>query len=374
MELNIMQQSRELSISFIENNPDPILLLDLEGTIVLANHAFSRILGWQKDNLEGINIFSCPSIPPHLIDQMKDYHHSVVTATYNSDSLNESNLSTLETIRVSNDGKAYHMMLSITSIFDQDGKVSNWAVHLRDVTAQKEAEQKLLRAGKLLAAGQIAAGITHEIRNPLTSLKGLLQLMSTEDRYNHDYLAVMVDEVNQIETFVDEISLLAMPKATSYKMTDITQLLQSVITLLETQAMMNNVTIEFEHDQLPSIWCNQEGLEKAFFNIIQNGIEAMPTGGTLYVSMKSYGESISIKVIDHGVGISEERIPKLGEPFYSNKEKGIGIGLMLTYKIIEQHNWQINVQSQVSRGTQITISLPISNRKPAFTEVTMEKN
>ncbi|MCP3761362.1 ATP-binding protein [Domibacillus sp. A3M-37] len=86
----------------------------------------------------------------------------------------------------------------------------------------------------------------------------------------------------------------------------------------------------------------------------------MPSGGTLYVRTKLRSGNIQIDIIDQGIGISEERLPKLGEPFYSNKEKGIGLGLMLTYKIIEQHNWHIHMQSQVNHGTKITISVPLN--------------
>lgn len=359
VELDIIRTSKELCESFIENNRDPILLLDLDATIVLANRSFSQLLGWRKENLEGIYILHCPSIPPHLVEQMKNYYQSVLTAECRSNS----NVSNLETIRITNEGKAYHMMLSITSIHGRDGEVCNWAVHLRDVTAQKEAENKLLRAEKLLSVGQIAAGITHEIRNPLTSLKGFTELMRADNRFNHHYLDIVADELNQIETFIDEISLLARTRVKSYKMTDITHVLQRAITALKPQATMNNVKIEFEHDQIPGVWCEEEQLNQAFFHIIQNAIEAMPDGGTLYTNIKSHGESLSITVIDQGVGISEERIHKLGEPFYSNNEKGIGLGLMLTYKIIEQHSGNITIQSKVGYGTQITISLPMSNHK-----------
>ncbi|WP_227938116.1 PAS domain S-box protein [Alkalihalobacillus deserti] len=355
---------KDLCESFIENNRDPILLLDLNATIVLANSAFSRLLGWRKENLEGFHILRCPSIPPHLVEQMRDYYHHVVTSQSNSDLTSNSELSTLETIRVTNEEKAYHMMLSITPINDQCGKVCNWAVHLRDITVQKEAEKSLLRAEKLLAIGQIAAGVAHEIRNPLQSLKGLTQLISTSRDGVVDYdlcLNVMIGDLKQIETFVDEFALLGRTQLESYKMKDMTRLLQDVIQSLKTHTIVNDVHIEFEYDEVPSIWCEEMLLKQAFFNVIQNGIEAMETGGTLYIGIKCYGDRLEVNVIDHGVGISKERIQKLGEPFYSNKEKGFGLGLMLTYKIIDQHHGKVTIQSEVGLGTHVSISLPISS-------------
>ncbi|RKL68620.1 hypothetical protein CR203_00780 [Salipaludibacillus neizhouensis] len=329
--VELEQINKELSESFIETNRDPILLLDMNATIVIANPAFSRLIGWRKENLEGFHILRCPSMPPHLINQMSDYYRRVVTAQYNSDANSDSNLSTLETIRVTNDEKAYHMMLSITPIKDVYGEICNWAVHLRDITVQKEAEKSLLRSEKLLAVGQIAAGVAHEIRNPLQSLKGLTQLIRTSDGLG-DYgrfLDIMTDEVNNIETFVDAFSLLGRTKLQSYKMTDITRLLQEVIQSLKTQTITNNVYIELDYDEVPFIWCEEGLLKQAFFNVIENGIEATKMGRNLYIDITSKDDRIEVNVNDQGMGIQEDRLPKLGEPYYSNKEKGFGLGLML---------------------------------------------
>ncbi|MEM1502860.1 PAS domain S-box protein [Domibacillus sp. 8LH] len=356
-----MHPLNELSASFIEHNRDPILLLDLDGTIMLANRAFSHMLGWQKDELEGLNIFSCPSIPPHLVEQMQQYHDRIVHAPAAA-SDDEKKRSALETIRISNDGKAYHMMLSITPIFTDSQEQSNWAVHLRDITEQKELEKRLLRAEILVSAGKMAAGITHEIRNPLTAVKGFLQLMQTEGTCKPEYLSLMSGEVDRIEAFVDEISLLAAPTASPCVETDLIKLLQSIISLLDTQAIMSRVNIQFDFEPVPSISCSQESIKKALFNILQNGIESMPAGGLLSIHLKKLDNTICIEVIDEGVGIAEERLPKLGEPFYSNKEKGIGLGLMLTFKIMQQHSWAIGVKSQLDHGTRVTISIPLDTQ------------
>jgi two-component system sporulation sensor kinase A len=198
-----IQTSKELCESFIENNMDPILLLDLDAVIVLANRSFSRLLGWRKENLEGFHILQCPSIPPHLVEQMRDYYERVVNS--------EKNSTTLETIRISTEGKVHYMMLSITPIHDRNGDIHNWAVHLRDITAQKEAEQSLLRAEKLLALGQIATSIADEIRSPFLSLKEFIQTIKTnknETVYNDSHLNFVVDQVNRIETILNELSSL----------------------------------------------------------------------------------------------------------------------------------------------------------------------
>lgn len=112
---------------------------------------------------------------------------------------------------------------------------------------------------------------------------------------------------------------------------------------------------------MPTIWSEEGLLKQAILNVIQNGIESMFAGGTLNITIRPDGDRIEMNVIDYGVGIPEDRFQKLDEPFYSNNEKGVGLGLMLTYKIIEQHHGKISIQSKVGLGTQVTISFPISN-------------
>jgi two-component system sporulation sensor kinase A len=199
-----IQTSMELCESFIENNRDPILLLDLDAIIVLANRSFSRLLGWPKENLEGFHILQCPSIPPHLVEQMRDYYYRVVNS--------EENLTILDTIRMNTEGKTHYMMLSITPIHERNGDVCNWAVHLRDITAQKETEQSLLHAEKLLALGQISTSIADGIRTPLLSIKGFIQTIKTtenETAYNDSYLNFMIDELNRIEIILNDLSSIA---------------------------------------------------------------------------------------------------------------------------------------------------------------------
>jgi two-component system sporulation sensor kinase A len=287
---------------------------------------------------------------------MRDYHNRVVNA--------EHHVTTLETIRINQEGRAYYMMLSITPICDRNDKICNWAVHLRDITAQKEAEQALLRAEKLLTFGQFAASVADEIRNPLTSLKRFIESVKTakdEAIYSNNQLDGMIDELNRIEGFVNDLSILAKTQIQSHEVTNIADLLKNAIALVQPQAMLNDIHIAFEDADVPDVYGDGQQLKQAFFHVIQNAVESMTTGGDLHVSLQPFGEYVRIHVIDQGEGIPEHYIEKLGEPIYSTKEKRLGLGLALTYKIIEQHQGKITVQSQAEKGTKITIELPIIN-------------
>jgi PAS domain S-box-containing protein len=138
-----LRQTSDLTQSFVENNRDPILILDLEAIIVLANRAFSKLLGWRKENLEGFHILECPSIPPHLIEQMRDYYERVISG--------DPDLTTLETIRITDKGKEFNMSLTITPLYDQDGNVCNWAVQLREISEKRQL-RKAIRSGTIISS------------------------------------------------------------------------------------------------------------------------------------------------------------------------------------------------------------------------------
>ncbi|MBT2729990.1 PAS domain S-box protein [Bacillus sp. ISL-75] len=229
-----------------------------------------------------------------------------------------------------------------------------------DITEKMEETERLLqKSEKLALLGQMAAGIAHEIRNPLTSIKGFIQLLRTSTR-KEEYFDILLTELDRINDIVGEFLVLAKPTAAVYITRDIKMLLKDVVTLINNQSLLNNVQIfvDFDND-LPLISCEENQLKQVFLNLLKNAIEAMPKGGNInvYVMKKEDGK-ISVQIIDQGVGIPEERISTLGEPFYTTKEKGTGLGLMTCYKIIEGHNGELNIYSKINEGTTIEIILP----------------
>jgi two-component system sporulation sensor kinase A len=229
-----------------------------------------------------------------------------------------------------------------------------------DITKRKEqTEQLLQKSEKLALLGQMAAGIAHEIRNPLTSIKGFIQLFKSET-HQAEYYDIVLSELDRINTIVGEFLVLAKPTAAVFAEKDVKELLKDVVTLINTQSILNNVQIFVDIESvLPKISCEENQLKQVFLNLLKNAIEAMPSGGNIDVKVKVKAEGeISIQIIDHGIGIPKDRIPTLGEPFYTTKEKGTGLGLMTCYKIIESHSGQLMIDSEVNEGTTIEIILP----------------
>ncbi|RBP96644.1 two-component system sporulation sensor kinase A [Cytobacillus firmus] len=229
-----------------------------------------------------------------------------------------------------------------------------------DISDKKEEQEKLLqKSEKLALLGQMAAGIAHEIRNPLTSIKGFVQLFKSNSQKD-EYFDIVLSELDRINGIVGEFLVLAKPTADIFEKQDLTKLINEVILLSSTQSILNNVEIAVENNlRAPMIHCEKNQLKQVFLNVIKNAIEAMPGGGELNIKvLKKTSNTISIQFIDQGVGISEDRISSLGEPFYTTKEKGTGLGLMICYKIIENHSGRLIVESKVGEGTKIEIELP----------------
>ncbi|ART76007.1 hypothetical protein B4U37_08175 [Sutcliffiella horikoshii] len=229
-------------------------------------------------------------------------------------------------------------------------------VIIRDITERKQAEALMLQSEKLTVAGQLAAGIAHEIRNPLTAIKGFFKLLEREMEEKKEYFHIIESELSRIELILSELLLLAKPHQVYVHPVSVHSLLKDVTTLLETQAIMNNVWFDLKlKAKTPTIKCDENQMKQVFINLIKNGIEAMPSGGTIYIDTEDAGDEVVVTFRDEGTGISEDIIKRLGEPFFTTKTTGTGLGLMITFNIIKNHHGTVNVTSEVNEGTQIEV-------------------
>nr|WP_280138844.1 BA3702 family sensor histidine kinase [Bacillus sp. 166amftsu] len=253
--------------------------------------------------------------------------------------------------------------LSKVPLFHPDGSRKGLIVMGRDVTELKETEKLLRKSEKLAVVGQLTAGIAHEIRNPLTALKGFLTLLRPDiSEKNKWYIDVMLSEISQIESITSQFMAMSKPQVLSIHSCQIQTVIEEVVTFILPTAVMHNVHIIMDHSSaLPEIQCDANQLKQVFINILKNAIEAMPDGGNIFIKTKSLKDNfILIRILDEGCGIPQDRISRLGEPFYSLKEKGTGLGLMMCYKIIDEHHGKLQISSKLNKGTTVDIRLPIS--------------
>ncbi|SIS66360.1 ATP-binding protein [Alicyclobacillus vulcanalis] len=240
---------------------------------------------------------------------------------------------------------------------------------VQDITAQKESEfalaasrELLARSDKLAAVGQLAAGIAHEIRNPLTALRGFIDLMYQRARSNNRrYLEIMRGEVSRMEAIVSELLRLARPDRPQFQQVDLVDLVQEVVAFMSAQALLHSVEIRYEPGT-PSLLVQGDPnqLKQVFINLMRNGIEAMQPGGSLRVRVFQDGHVARVEIADQGSGMSPEALARLGEPFFTTKEQGTGLGVMVSKRMVADHGGELAIESEVGRGTTVTVRLPVA--------------
>ncbi|MDV2884092.1 PAS domain S-box protein [Alkalihalophilus pseudofirmus] len=232
---------------------------------------------------------------------------------------------------------------------------------LKDVSERNRMDDLIRKSDKLSVVAQLAAGVAHEIRNPLTAIKGFLQLFQREKEFNEQFLDLVMEELERVESIIYEYLTLAKPNHEStFDNLHLQPLVNKVMTLVETQSIMKNVQIDFEYENVPPICGSEKQLKQVLLNLIKNAIEAVDVNGEIVIRLLNHAEDqICIQIEDNGCGISSERIARLGEPFYSTKEKGTGLGLMVCYKIIEHHQGILTIHSEEGAGTRIDVILPV---------------
>ncbi len=255
------------------------------------------------------------------------------------------------------------ILLTVLSPVVVNGKTQNIIGSTIDISEKRRTEETLFKKEKLSLLGELSAGIGHEIRNPLTTIKGFLKMMK-EDPTNikPDFIDIINAEVESIDRIAGELMMLAKPQAFQKNSFNIVSLLNDVIFLMESQAFTQGVTLEFRAPK-PIIYINgdQNQIKQVFFNLIKNSIEAMETNlkGKVQIICEHNELEVIIKVVDEGYGISSEKIKTIGEPFYTTKTKGNGLGLMISQRIIRNHNGSIQCESEVGKGTTFIISFPL---------------
>jgi PAS domain S-box-containing protein len=246
-------------------------------------------------------------------------------------------------------------------LYHEDGSREGLVIIGRDITTLRQTEERLSRTEKLSVVGELSASVAHEIRNPLTSLKGFVQLLQMEDDKHQDYYQIMLDELNRINHIVGELLLLAKPQLLQYTKMPIQKILMDVISLLAVEANLYNVQIlhNLPKDDI-ILECEPNQLKQLFINLIKNSIEASEKDSKIQICLEQNEHSrIAITIRDTGCGISKERLEKIGEPFYSSKEKGTGLGLTVSYKIVQSHKGTISFESEIGVGTTVKITLPL---------------
>lgn len=338
---------KEYLESIIHHTTDAIHIEDVDGVLIRVNPAFEQMFGWSEEEAVGRSL---PIVPESHMKEEREAREALLAGQM---------LPARETVRRRKDGTCFEVSVTTSAIRDRGGVILAFASITRDMTNRNKMDELLRRSEKLNTVGQLAAGVAHEIRNPLTTLRGFLQLQQQTNKLNQRHIDIMLSELDRINLIVSEFLILAKPQATKFRIQDVRFILGDVISLLDSQAHLCNIVFTTSFDCEPcEVSCEENHLKQVFINILKNAIEAMPKGGEIEIEARKQSDWIVITIRDHGVGISEEMIPKLGDPFVTSKESGTGLGIMISQRIIQSHQGTMEIRSTVGQGTTVTISLP----------------
>ncbi|UOF91318.1 ATP-binding protein [Fodinisporobacter ferrooxydans] len=328
-----------------------VAITDQKGTITFANEKFCKISKYSKHELLGQN-------------------HRIINSGLHSKDFFRNMWRTIANGKIwrgeirnkAKDGTFYWMDTTIVPCLNAEGKPYQYVSFRIDITERKMTEEYLRRSDKIAAVGQMASGIAHEIRNPLAAIKWTIKLMQAETGQQCQSFDMILSEINRIDSIVTELLSVAKPQKTvMFSIMNIQAILETTVLLMNIQAVKHRVHINLSiSEDLPNLYCDENQLKQVFINLIKNAFEAMPNGGELTITAEAAGSDyIRVRLIDQGCGIPAEQIAKLGEPFYTTKEKGTGLGLMICQKIIQDHQGTMQFKSELGKGTTIDIDLPV---------------
>lgn len=331
-----------------------------KGEIIFLNQAWTQMMGYDIDECLGTmynQYFDQEErVVQHLLSVIKEHKDA----------------GRVELQLLHKEGRKVWGDVHYKLYFDEHHQFTGGIGTVADITKQKQAKLELersnqqlqMQAQKLAVAGQIAAGIAHEVRNPLTSVNGFLQLMKTQYPERTDYFDIIFSEIKRIDFVLSELLVLAKPQSVHFQEVQLHELLEQVITLLKTNAVLSNIDLKqpFKRQDAGAILADTNQMKQLFINLIKNAIEAMPEGGSIYISTEKVLNEWKITIQDEGKGMSEEDIQKIYDPFFSTKKEGTGLGLTICATILKDHHGRMDVSSELGKGTAFHIYLPVCQK------------
>jgi two-component system sensor histidine kinase HydH len=347
------KEIKTLTGNVLEVMHSAVVAVDEEGRIIMLNRLAEDLFGVKKNHAINQDYDSIFPDDPCLIKK------------------------TMERKRASQDVEAFYKTLSGSTrnlligsscLFDEQNQFRGAVAVIHDVTELKKYEEEAKKAERLSALGNLAAGVAHEIRNPLNAISITVQRLKSEFEPRKDqeeylsFIQTVLNEIKRLDNIISQFLSLTKAQKLTIIPSDMNKLLDEVISLTEMDARSKNVQVVKNIDKLPQLKIDPDEMKKALLNMMLNGVQAMPEGGELKVqsNIDDAKGTVTIRITDTGVGISKENLSTIFQPYFSTKEKGTGIGLSIAYRIISDHKGKIEVESEVGKGSTFIVTLPIT--------------
>ncbi|UTR12797.1 ATP-binding protein [Evansella sp. LMS18] len=341
---HLLRETELLYESLFDQNSDGVLIFDITGKLIDGNPAICELTGYTLEEMKHLDWSTI--IKEEELDKKVQHTLAAVEGSPQQYTLVTRNKS----------GREIEVLIKMLPI-KKDGKVAGVFEIIKDISEIRKLEALMYQSDKLHAVGELAAGVAHEIRNPLTSMKGFLQLSKPDIK--KDYYEIMEKELERINEIVGEFLFLSKPHKISFSAKNLKPVINNVISFIQPEALLKNVEIHtFLEDDLSVINCEENQLKQVLINLLKNSMEAMPAGGKIQVTAENTPGGLSLRIKDEGPGIPEDVLKKIGQPFYTTKEDGNGLGMLVSRRIVEAHGGQLFIESEMGIGTVVEIRLP----------------
>jgi len=346
------KEIKTLTGNVLEAMHSAVVAVDEEGRIIMLNRLAEDLFGIKRNHTLSQKYDSIFPDDPCLIKQTMEKKRASQD---------------VETVFKTLSGSSRNLLIGSSCLFDEQNQFRGAVAVIHDVTELKKYEEEAKRAERLSALGNLAAGVAHEIRNPLNAISITVQRLRSEFEPRKDqeeylsFIQTVLDEIKRLDNIINQFLSLAKAQKLTLVSSDMNKFLDELILLVEMDTRDKKVHVIKIMDRLPQLKIDPDEMKKALLNIMLNGVQAMPEGGKLQV--QSYTDdskgTVVIRITDSGVGISKENLSTIFQPYFSTKEKGTGIGLSIAYRIISDHKGKIEVESEVGKGTTFIITLPV---------------
>jgi len=343
--LRILQNLHE---NIIQSLTSGVITLNLDGKIISANRTGLEILGISgEDKILGKDLGQFMT-GLHLEDLVsKKREQMLYTAP---------------------DGRMVTLGFSSSDLKDTDDKTHGYIIIFQDLTEVKELEDRLRTSEKMALLGQLAAGLAHELRNPLSAISGAVEILSSDVKPTEDNLRLVrmaSQEVERLNLLVEDFLILTMPIQKLTTLVDFGRIVNDTVESFAKTIRRGNIEIINQVENGIYVQADSYRLKQAVWNLLLNSVDAMPIGGLIIIKSKTEENNVVIEISDEGKGIDENFISRIFDPFFTTKEVGTGLGLAIVQKVIEGYNGNINVVSSRGKGATFVITLPRFKEVPA---------
>lgn len=324
---------------------------DSSECITFVNSSVAKVLGYQPQELIGI----------HVLDFLTSSRKQAADIQIEN-RLVKGEAGVFETIIIKKDGTECLARIKSSPIIE-NGVIMGSMLLLEDISETRKLEREMARLSQLHTIGEMAAGIGHEIRNPMTTVKGFLQIMGENDEFKHHqpYFNIMLEELERANEIITEFLALAKNKRVDLRLCSLNDIIIAIYPLLKADAILGDKALHLNlQEDIPELFLDEKEIRQLLINLVRNGLEAMEGGGNVNISTYFYEGSVILSIRDEGPGIADELLDKLGTPFLTTKESGTGLGLAVCYSIAARHQASIEPLSN-SSGTTFIIRFNTSD-------------